>query len=438
MLGNWSTDFSGGVAPTKWGGSVEIMQRFYKKKKPVKFAQCWVFAGALTTIARAIGIPSRIVTNYSSAHDTQASMTVDYFVDDEGKIMEEMNSDSIWNYHVWNEVWMARPDLSNNDNGDYDGFQAVDATPQEMSDEMYRCGPASVVAVKRAEVLKPYDNSFLYAEVNADKVFWRYAGPGSPLKLIKKDEFGIGHFISTKAVGRWEREDITRTYKYPENTGEERATMLKALKQANSSFSRYYLNEEFNEVQFHFELKDDIKIGEDFHVLLNIKNKSIEKKHTVNGNLVVEAILYTGKNRHEVKSLKFSEVLEPNSEKNVTLEVKFVEYYKKLMDQSAFNIACMTSVEDTEYEYFAQDDFRVRKPDIKFVFTGKPTHDVAHDIHVRLENPLPISLNKGIFQIEGSGIEMPIMLKVRYHKNQYYETSFNQQIFRLVKFSREL
>lgn len=272
LLGNWSTDFSGGVAPTKWGGSVDIMQRFYRKKKPVKFAQCWVFAGCLTTIARALGIPSRIVTNYSSAHDTQASMTVDYFVDDDGKIMEEMNADSIWNYHVWNEVWMTRPDLGNNENGDYDGFQAIDATPQEMSDEMYRCGPASVAAVKRGEILKPYDNTFLYAEVNADKVFWHYTGVGNPLKLIKKDEYGIGHFISTKAIGRWERQDITRTYKYEEKTDEERATMFKALKQATSAFSRYYLNEEFNEVNFHFELKDDIKIGEDFKIVSKTKN----------------------------------------------------------------------------------------------------------------------------------------------------------------------
>jgi transglutaminase 1 len=71
------------------------------------------------------------------------------------------------------------------------------------------------------------------------------------------------------------------------------------------------------------------------------------------------------------------------------------------------------SVEDTDYEYFAQDDFRVRKPDIKFVFNGKPTHDVAHDMHVRLENPMPIPLTKAIFQIEGSGISQPIMLKVK-------------------------
>lgn len=75
--------------------------------------------------------------------------------------------------------------------------------------------------------------------------------------------------------------------------------------------------------------------------MLNIRNKSSEKKHTVNGNLLVESILYTGKERKDLKSMKFSEVVEPNSEKQVTLEVTFAEYYKKLMDQSAFNIACM-------------------------------------------------------------------------------------------------
>lgn len=74
---------------------------------------------------------------------------------------------------------------------------------------------------------------------------------------------------------------------------------------------------------------------------LYIKNKSSEKKHTINGNLLVESILYTGKSRKDLKSMKFSEVVEPMAEKKVTLEVTFAEYYKKLLDQSAFNIACM-------------------------------------------------------------------------------------------------
>ena len=93
--------------------------------------------------------------------------------------------------------------------------------------------------------------------------------------MIKKDEFGIGHSISTKAVGKWERQDITRSYKFEEKSQEERATMLKALKQANSSFSRYYLNEEFNEVYFNFELNDDIKIGEPFSVVSNVNSNII-------------------------------------------------------------------------------------------------------------------------------------------------------------------
>lgn len=118
------------------------------------------------SVCRALGIPSRTVTNYSSAHDTQNSLTVDYFMDENGATMEELNSDSVWNFHVWNEVWMDRPDLGSH----YGGWQAIDATPQELSEEEFKCGPASVVAVKHGEILRPYDNNFLFSEVNADKV----------------------------------------------------------------------------------------------------------------------------------------------------------------------------------------------------------------------------------------------------------------------------
>jgi len=44
--------------------------------------------------------------------------------------------------------------------------------------------------------------------------------------------------------------------------------MLKALRQSESLFSRYYLNEEFNDVMFTFELRDDIIIGQPFRYLL--------------------------------------------------------------------------------------------------------------------------------------------------------------------------
>lgn len=46
---------------------------------------------------------------------------------------------------MWNDVWMSRPDLPPG----YGGWQIIDATPQETSDKVFRCGPASVAAVKK-------------------------------------------------------------------------------------------------------------------------------------------------------------------------------------------------------------------------------------------------------------------------------------------------
>ena len=47
-------------------------------------------------------------------------------------LLPELDTDSVWNFHVWNEVWMARPDLQ----AGYGGWQAIDATPQETSEGM--------------------------------------------------------------------------------------------------------------------------------------------------------------------------------------------------------------------------------------------------------------------------------------------------------------
>ena len=88
----------------------------------------------LSAVCRALGIPCRSVTNFVSAHDTNSSLTVDKFFTETGDEIEGGpdgdNHDSIWNFHVWNDVWMSRPDLPKG----YGGWQAIDATPQEESD----------------------------------------------------------------------------------------------------------------------------------------------------------------------------------------------------------------------------------------------------------------------------------------------------------------
>ena len=54
----------------------------------------------------------------------------------------------------------------------------------------YRCGPTSQSAVRKGMVDLPYDGPFVYAEVNADKLFWKYTGKDKPLKLIGKKTSG--------------------------------------------------------------------------------------------------------------------------------------------------------------------------------------------------------------------------------------------------------
>ncbi|XP_030751045.1 hemocyte protein-glutamine gamma-glutamyltransferase-like [Sitophilus oryzae] len=148
--GRWDGNYEDGTSPFAWTGSHAIMDQFLQSGgNPVKYGQCWVFSGATVTVCRTLGIPCRSTTNYVSAHDTNRSMTVDKFFDMFGNKIEESEEvdckDSCWNFHVWNDVWMARPDLPPG----YGGWQIIDATPQETSDQVYRCGPASIAAVQK-------------------------------------------------------------------------------------------------------------------------------------------------------------------------------------------------------------------------------------------------------------------------------------------------
>ena len=49
LVGRWDGDYSEGTSPSKWIGSRAILEEFMKEKKPVKYGQCWVFSGLLTT-----------------------------------------------------------------------------------------------------------------------------------------------------------------------------------------------------------------------------------------------------------------------------------------------------------------------------------------------------------------------------------------------------
>uniref|UniRef100_A0A023GP19 protein-glutamine gamma-glutamyltransferase n=1 Tax=Amblyomma triste TaxID=251400 RepID=A0A023GP19_AMBTT len=410
LMGNWTTNFAGGVNPISWTGSHPILQQYYKTKKPVKYGQCWVFAGVTTAVCRALGIPARTVTNYYSAHDTHASATVDQFYDSRGEPVEKLNTDSIWNFHVWNEVWMKRPDLAKEG---YDGWQVIDATPQEMSGGTFSCGPASVKAIKEGELARPYDCTFVFAEVNADQTYWFYESPRKPLKMVKKITNQVGQLMSTKAVGRWEREDITHEYKFQEGSQEERDIVLKALRENNHAYSRFYLNAAMDDVQFTILPIKDVLVGSGIKVRAKAINKNPNKKYSCKVVLRIETVSYTGTTRRALKHQQFPINLQPGAEEMLSLEIGYRDYNRDVSDQASFKVTMMASVPEVKYDYITQEDFMLTMPDIQIKAYGDVVVGKRQKFSASFQNPLPVRLTRCFFAIEGPGLSRPYYLALK-------------------------
>lgn len=49
IIGRWDGEYSDGKSPSSWTGSVSILDQYEKSGAAVKYGQCWVFSGVLTT-----------------------------------------------------------------------------------------------------------------------------------------------------------------------------------------------------------------------------------------------------------------------------------------------------------------------------------------------------------------------------------------------------
>ncbi|XP_073726755.1 transglutaminase 5, like [Misgurnus anguillicaudatus] len=207
LMGKWSGEYDDGINPSLWSGSADILQMWSASQfRPVKYGQCWVFAAVMCTVMRALGIPTRVVTNFNSAHDTNGNMVIEEYYSEFGEKLP-VGRDSIWNFHVWVESWMQRPDLGEG----FDGWQVLDPTPQEISSGMYRCGPASLKAIREKEINAQYDVPFVYAEVNAD-VRTILVQNGKILGTMT-DTKRVGALVCTKRIGSMQMQNLTSDYK---------------------------------------------------------------------------------------------------------------------------------------------------------------------------------------------------------------------------------
>lgn len=441
LHGKWSEPYSAGVEPWVWNGSVRILDEYKNSGyKPVKFGQCWVFSALTVTICRALGIPCRSVTNYGSAHDTNNSLTIDTFFDAKGDKVHGGpygdNTDSTWNFHVWNDVWMARPDLP----AGYGGWQAIDATPQERSDKKMQCGPASLVAIKRGDIGFNYDIPFVYSEVNADIMHF-HEDKTSDWGWSRSDcqKVGTGLAVWTKLpekdneLGDNDHENITDQYKNREGTAEDRLCTHNAIRGCKLA-KQYYDCEtacKSKDVVFDLQELDKINIGDPFKVQIVMKNNSSEER-TVTAAITAHSCYYTGTLHSEIKKVAGNIILPPGADEIVSVNVEYNEYWKHLVAGCLVKMYVICRVAETGQAYTDEDNFSIEKPKLDI--------QMAENVIVRepckatlvFKNPLDIPLTKVNIHLEGAGLlkhmTHSIEGQVEPHGEFKYTVEFNPRI----------
>ncbi|NXT51961.1 TGM4 glutamyltransferase, partial [Pluvianellus socialis] len=424
LLGNWSGNYDKGTSPLDWIGSVSILQQYYKAKKPVCYGQCWVFAGVLTTVMRCLGIPSRCVSNFNSAHDTDENLRVDIYLNEFGEKLNRMSLDSVWNFHVWNDVWMKRADLPSG----FDGWQAIDSTPQEQSQGIFQCGPCPLKAIREGDVYLPFDSKFVYAEVNADKVYWIVRKVNGKEKYVKinTETQGIGVNISTKAVGKDEREDITSQYKFPEGSEKERQSMQKATSfirpsgmgmraRFASTVPAYdaeskpgVLRETVSKTGLQLEITNTEPLypGNPLELAITVKT-STPGSWTIDLAGSCQLQSYTGKVEASLGYVKETVMLEGNSEAKIPLKIAADSYMKTLSlveDEVLVHIAAIAEVQETNDKLTNETTMRFEYPPITVQMPEMAQLNQEFACAFIFKNKLNVPLDNCKLLVEGLGI----------------------------------
>nr|XP_023022029.1 hemocyte protein-glutamine gamma-glutamyltransferase-like isoform X1 [Leptinotarsa decemlineata]XP_023022031.1 hemocyte protein-glutamine gamma-glutamyltransferase-like isoform X1 [Leptinotarsa decemlineata] len=421
LEGKWEGDYADGTSPFAWTGSTAILEQYLMTEgTPVKYGQCWVFSAATVTVCRALGIPCRSTTNYVSAHDTNSSLTVDKYFDIFGEKLESgpdgTCNDSCWNFHVWNDVWMTRPDLPVG----YGGWQIIDATPQEQSDKVMRCGPASVAAVKKGEVGYLYDTPFVFSEVNADIMHFQEDEESDwGFSRTTINQYHVGRKIVTKKLGPTDDDgdsdllDVTKLYKNPEGTEAERLAVYNAVHGVPRAQELYDIPDRGNEdVAFDLVDIDTVPFGETFCVEVKVENKS-EEERTIKAVLSASSVYYTGTTAKDLQKSKGTVKIQPGKKETLRLEITPDEYVGKLVDHSFIKLYAIANVEETKQVWSEEDDFTFIMPQVTITVSGLQKIGETCEVNFSFRNPLDVPLTGCSYTAEGPGIRKPKIIKYR-------------------------
>ncbi|XP_062262110.1 transglutaminase 5, like [Platichthys flesus] len=392
LKGNWSGDFKDGLNPSMWTGSGDILRQWAQSRCcPVKYGQCWVFAAVMCTVMRVLGIPCRVVTNFNSAHDTNGNLAIEEYYSETGEKLKH-SKDSIWNFHVWVECWMSRPDIG----VDMDGWQVLDPTPQNRSGGVFCCGPSPVKAIKDRRIDLLYDVPFVCAEVNAD-VHTIIVSQGRVVG-INKDTERVGALICTKAVGFPRIQRITGDYKLvksPTSTISSRSSRISddsTLRRDSTSGVFVSLN-----------LDQAPVAGEPISFTVKVMNKQRVAK-TMTMHLNAQAKEYNHSPSDTFWQMQGLIQLAPMEVKTLKHQILPAQY-EDVVGDNLINLAVVLEDRASDKRVLATEEFNISSPQLNIQISDEDSIVLnrEHTAVVSFTNPFSHMVS-GVFTIAGAGL----------------------------------
>ncbi|XP_060930644.1 protein-glutamine gamma-glutamyltransferase 5-like [Limanda limanda] len=385
LHGKWQGGYQGGVNPTEWSGSADILRRWVASNfSPVRYGQCWVFASVLCTVMRVLGIPSRVVTVFNAGHDTNASRTIEEFYSTTGEKLH-LSKDSLWNFHVWVECWMRRPDLS----AGFDGWQVVDPTPQEKSAGIFCCGPCPVAAVQQRCLSAPYDTSFIFASVDADVI--RFIVRNGVVVGRMVDSELVGQVICTKRIGSDTPENLTPAYK------------RKKSKRGSCGSSSPGLTSSGLEVSLN--IKGKPSFGDSIGMSVKVTNNSSEPRILMEH---VDAQIKEYNSSPQGSFWKIHKEVHIFPYEALTLQhtIPASEYESVLAADEFVNIAVVIKDVRTKERVLDSQEFNISSPQISIEIEGGDSIQInkEHTVQVSFTNEFTKTLTGAVLTVEGSGL----------------------------------
>ncbi|KAM7090892.1 LOW QUALITY PROTEIN: protein 4.2 [Ciconia maguari] len=409
-----------GTPPSKWLGSSPILRQWVAAQcKPVRYGQCCVLAAVMCSVLRCLGIPVRVVTGFTWAHNTNSSLSMDEYYDEDGTLLTQDKSARVWKenmagpkqefetipgsrktFHVWNECWMAADLLP-----EYSGWQALDATCQEKSKGPSFCGPAPVQAIKKGDTEVDYDVCYFFAAINAKCQVWIQKADDTLKPALSGTKYTDNNISTTKSVGSECCEDITHNYKYPEGSLQEKEVLDKAYRKINKlettssetqvSSIPTALEKPVN-LFIHLQSKSSLLLGQDIPLSIEMFNHSGgEATHLVVG---AQSLHYDGLPVTRLWKEEFHFILKSDEANNLQVFVPYSQYKKELGENHLLRLTAMLRDKDS-YIYFAQEEISICDPPLATEFPENMVQYQPSTAKISLLNP-----EKCVIVVAGRGL----------------------------------